>query len=296
MCTPQFRPPQRSATQQKEGGGEQMEEGATTEQQPHPPTTGADQQQSQQQPEGPEHYGVVCDGCSSGIFGVRYKCLVCPDYDLCSSCERQGNHVDHNMVAIKDPQSFNPWGFPGGLRRGGPCRGMGRYHCHGGRGRPGPQWLSPYFLQHMMEQWGQAGPSQRPPQEKQSQRKTEEMETEQPAPEPAPAADDEEAQLEKEQRQSYLQDIGEAVSTFLRPFGVKVDVGVVDGGPPKDDQSTPPTSSKVPSGYDGNTVSPLYSIISGGIYIYSLYIYSSTQPWILLLLIQLLLGRLQHQL
>ena len=226
-----------------------MEDGATSERPAS--SSGADPQQSQQQ-EGPEHVGVVCDGCSSGIFGVRYKCLVCPDYDLCSSCEKQGKHVDHNMVTIKDPHTFNPWGFPGGLRRGGPCRGRGRYHCHGGRGRGGPQWLSPYFLQQMMEQWGQGGHSQKPPQEKQSQVKTEEMETGQPAP-----SADEDAQLEKEQQQSYLQDIGEAVSTFLRPYGVKVDVGVVDEGPPKDDKVTPPTSSKVPSGYDGNTVSLL---------------------------------------
>lgn len=233
-------------------------EGGASEQ---PPGSGADPQR--QQKEGPEHVGVVCDGCSSGIFGIRYKCLVCPDYDLCSSCEKQGKHVDHNMVTIKDPYSFNPWGFSGGRQFGGPFRGRGRYHCRGGRGRPGPQWLSPYFLQHFLGQWSQGGHScQSPSQEKPTQGKTEEMETEQQQPkrsESAPTTDDD-AQLEKEQRQSYLQDIGEAVSTFLRPFGVKVDVGVVDGDPPKRDDSTA-SSSKVPSGYDGNTVRTYLSIL-----------------------------------
>lgn len=81
------------------------------------------------------------------------------------------------------------------------------------------------------------------------------METEQPTPEAAPTED---AQLEQEQRQSYLQDIGEAVSTFLRPFGVKVDVGLANEGPPKTSSEATPTPSApadVPSGYNGSNVS-----------------------------------------
>jgi hypothetical protein len=36
---------------------------------------------------GPRHAAVTCDNClMSPIQGVRYKCSVCPDYDLCSSC------------------------------------------------------------------------------------------------------------------------------------------------------------------------------------------------------------------
>jgi hypothetical protein len=69
----------------------------------------------------------------------------------------------------------------------------------------------------------------------------------------------EQTQLEKEQRQSYLQDIGEAVSTFLRPFGVKVDVDVVDDEQPKKTESQADTSDPPPSApskvSEGNTVS-----------------------------------------
>jgi hypothetical protein len=36
---------------------------------------------------GNAHAGINCDQCKAiPIMGVRYKCSMCPDYDLCSSC------------------------------------------------------------------------------------------------------------------------------------------------------------------------------------------------------------------
>merc|ERR1711963_979140 len=54
---------------------------------------------------GEAHPGVICDGCQGPVVGPRYKCLECLDYDLCSSCEKQGTHPNHNMIRITNPDS-----------------------------------------------------------------------------------------------------------------------------------------------------------------------------------------------
>lgn len=59
----------------------------------------------QQGSEGPIHPNVFCDGCNSLIQGFRYKCIVCPDFDLCPDCERAQNHPDHPMIRIPLPLS-----------------------------------------------------------------------------------------------------------------------------------------------------------------------------------------------
>ena len=49
------------------------------------------------------HFGITCDECGVyGIKGRRYKCLVCPNYDLCESCESNLNH-DHPMMKVNNP-------------------------------------------------------------------------------------------------------------------------------------------------------------------------------------------------
>jgi len=86
-----------------------------------------------------QHPGVVCDVCDKGIFGTRFKCLSCPDYDLCSGCECKGFHSEHEMLRIRTPKE-NPWeGFwhtifgPRGHHRGRRCHMRGRHgprpHC-----------------------------------------------------------------------------------------------------------------------------------------------------------------------
>ena len=46
------------------------------------------------------HLNIVCDGCQTSNFkGRRYKCIVCPDFDLCETCEGQKIH-SHPMLRL----------------------------------------------------------------------------------------------------------------------------------------------------------------------------------------------------
>lgn len=63
------------------------------------------------------HSHISCDVCTPHNFhpikGVRYKCLICPDFDLCSTCELAqsvsdvvGTHTgDHPLIKINHPNS-----------------------------------------------------------------------------------------------------------------------------------------------------------------------------------------------
>ena len=47
------------------------------------------------------HYGFKCDGCGiDPLIGLRFRCLVCPDYDLCNICKLNSTHYQHSMNRI----------------------------------------------------------------------------------------------------------------------------------------------------------------------------------------------------
>lgn len=55
---------------------------------------------------GVKHPNIVCDGCSSqGINGIRYKCTVCYDYDLCYTCYHGDKHNINHCFKIFDSAS-----------------------------------------------------------------------------------------------------------------------------------------------------------------------------------------------
>ena len=48
------------------------------------------------------HQGITCDLCAmSPILGIRYRCSVCPDFDVCSSCvtsrTQSGAHIPSHL-------------------------------------------------------------------------------------------------------------------------------------------------------------------------------------------------------
>lgn len=54
--------------------------------------------------------GVLCDGCSDRIFGYRYNCTKCKDYDLCKSCYEKGMHKEHSFDKLRpDENIFDGW-------------------------------------------------------------------------------------------------------------------------------------------------------------------------------------------
>merc|ERR1711963_874135 len=75
------------------------------------------QENQNQKQDGEVHYGVSCDGCDGPVQGFRYKCMVCPDYDLCSLCEAKGLHPGHNMIRIASPESIWPRHFMNRLHK-----------------------------------------------------------------------------------------------------------------------------------------------------------------------------------
>lgn len=67
------------------------------------------------------HRGCMCNSCGLlPIRGIRYRCANCADYDLCETCESQGQHIKtHVFYKIKvpappfGPKSMQPVWYPG---------------------------------------------------------------------------------------------------------------------------------------------------------------------------------------
>ncbi|RIA80248.1 hypothetical protein C1645_792940 [Glomus cerebriforme] len=50
-------------------------------------------------------HSATCDYCESVIFGIRHKCINCPDFDLCSNCISLAptQHPNHTFMPIHKP-------------------------------------------------------------------------------------------------------------------------------------------------------------------------------------------------
>ncbi|KAK4540153.1 hypothetical protein LTR36_009739 [Oleoguttula mirabilis] len=50
-------------------------------------------------------HNAICDGCDKKIYGVRHKCLNCPDWDYCNDCVKEARHTHprHRFAEILQP-------------------------------------------------------------------------------------------------------------------------------------------------------------------------------------------------
>ena len=55
---------------------------------------------------GCKHPAVKCDTCQEGaITGIRWTCVSCYDFDLCTQCYNAGKHsLEHEFLRVVVPQ------------------------------------------------------------------------------------------------------------------------------------------------------------------------------------------------
>ncbi|XP_071786830.1 sequestosome-1-like [Asterias amurensis] len=167
------------------------------------------------------HPGVVCDGCNSPIRGPRFKCIECPDYDLCKRCESKGLHEEHQFVKFRKPQI-------GRTRLGGFGCNPGMWRAFsGGHGHPG--WRH-WWLQQQQQQ-----------QQQYCQREQQQCgSTDNPQQKSEGAGPKPEGTSQADASQGYgpgfpdpanfLRDIGQSVAQMLDPLGIDVDIDVAHNG------------------------------------------------------------------
>jgi len=87
------------------------------------------------------HQNVVCDSCSQGpIYGLRFNCEECLDYDLCTACFLKNEHVQgHGFNMIVCPAHARACFKGKGCGKGkakGKGKGKGKDGCKGkGKGK-----------------------------------------------------------------------------------------------------------------------------------------------------------------
>jgi len=123
--------------------------------QPPAPSSCAAASQENAAPQGEEmnsqvHEGVICDGCGMApLAGVRFKCAVCPNFDLCEVCESSGKHdVSHPMMKMKSPPTFMDRHFHRGHRHG-----HGHHTPRGRRGKRGFSMFCPVNVRSDCGNW-----------------------------------------------------------------------------------------------------------------------------------------------
>jgi sequestosome 1 len=173
------------------------------------------------------HTGVECDGCKGPVVGFRYKCVVCPNYDLCEKCSAAGVHAEHNMIKIAKPGNlYHPYG----------SRQHGRRH----RFIPPPPFVpNPEFLEQIQAQIPQWLPNRENTAHFRThmQHHFDNIKTN--------------TQTHMQNSKQYLESVGQYLQQALSPFGIDCDYRV-DGqttattATTNNENSTPTEPSTVP--------------------------------------------------
>ncbi|KAK1803898.1 hypothetical protein P4O66_003842 [Electrophorus voltai] len=178
-------------------------------------------------PMGPPHHppmvhpSVTCDGCEGQVVGTRFKCTVCRDYDLCSTCQAKGLHKEHPLLPIFHPMANMFEWFP----RGKGWRKM--KHCMWAGAQAHVQ------AQNQAQNQAQPGPSVAQPRSQEAESQDSQAQN--------GASTSAKANME------YLKNIGEGVAAMLIPLGIDVDIDVEHEGRRTKVTPTPPASSGPPS-------------------------------------------------
>ncbi|CAF1416796.1 unnamed protein product [Adineta steineri] len=162
--------------------------------------------QSEQPINREQHAGVECDGCKGSIVGFRYKCVVCPNYDLCDKCSSAGIHSEHNMIKISKPgNSYHPYGSRNHHRR---------HHRFTPPTIPTPFLPNPEFLEQIQAQIPQWLPNRENTTHIQShiQHHFDNIKTN--------------TQAHMQNSKQYLENVGEYLRQTLSPFGIDCDYRV----------------------------------------------------------------------
>ena len=202
---------------------------------------------------GVRHVGVTCDSCDKGVYGFRYKCIQCPDYDLCMDCEAQSLHPEHCMLRIPVPMQWKSH-YTRRL-----ARHMNRLHktqaycspsdapkecpyktrCEP-RQRPcgdNTSWMD--IFSTYVQDWANVANSRCPMKEsQQSKEKSSEI--------PKERESKSSSRKNSESHVEFLKNIGEHIAQFLDPLGIDVNVQV------KNDKAQN-TSAETSTSYSANT-------------------------------------------
>ncbi|KAM6224820.1 sequestosome-1 [Rhynchocyon petersi] len=187
---------------------------------------------AQEVPRNMLHPNVICDGCNGPVVGTRYKCKVCPDYDLCATCEGKGMHRQHSKLALLSPL--------GHLAESLSHSFWIRKLKHGHSGFPGWEMGPPGTWSPRPPRTGDARPST--------------------------AASETVSGPSEDASVNFLKNVGESVAAALSPLGIEVDIDVEHGGkrsrltPVSSESSSteekyssqPSSCSSVPSKPEGN--------------------------------------------